>query len=77
MMTKMKITDGDFIMIEVGGQKQEGLKILMENVHGWLKKHGLNNCRPVIVPTDSKELNVYIFSVNDVFEEQVLKGDNK
>lgn len=76
MINKLKITDGDLVMIHVPLEypDAEGLESILKAIQFWIKKHGMNNVTILAVP--SNEFKVTALSVNDAFEDEVLKGED-
>lgn len=75
MINRLKITDGDLVMIHVPLEypDAEGLDLIITAIKSWVNKHGLNNTVLLAVPCN--EFKITVLSVNDVFENEVLKGD--
>jgi hypothetical protein len=77
-MNKLKITDGDLVIITVtaeGGTKQDFLAGVEKDIRAWLAKRGLGN---VFVRTyghtgPKLEIDIKVLSVNNVFEDTVLR----
>lgn len=70
----MKVTDGDLIVINLDGDNISTLHIerLREKVKKWVDARGLNNVEILISGGDVK-MSIAKFTVNDVFEDEVLK----
>lgn len=77
-MDRLKITDGDFVVIQAGyGMSAYDAMEIAKHIKEWCVKRGLNDVQVASVPAhEGTEFKVYLLSVNDVFEEMVLKGNN-
>ena len=75
MISKMKVSDGDLLLINLGGNDltQKHIEFMREKIKRWLLGKGLNNVE--IVVTAGAGITIGQLSVNDVFENEVLKGD--
>lgn len=74
-MNKIKITDGDLVMVHVPLEypDPDGLDLIINVIKKWITTHGMTNVTTIVVP--SKEFKVTILSVNDVFYDEVLKKE--
>ena len=76
MISNLKISDGDLLVIHMEGTASQAI---MENykrrLEMWIKSRGLQNVE-IMVSSGEMILNITKFTVNDVFEEEVLKGDD-
>lgn len=77
MISNLKISEGDLVMIHIEGANvtSRHLDMVRDRLMKWAKKRGLNDIE-VVVSTGEHKVSVNKFSVNDIFEEQVLKGDD-
>ena len=73
---KLKVTDGDFILIEHPQEiTQESRSHIAKAIHSWLKSKGLNNVEAMMVSSDVGGFRFTTLTVNDVFENEIIKGD--
>ena len=78
----MKITDGDFILLSIRGPKDTAEE-MCKMVKRWCKERGLHNVmvEGLASPADAHNtgtlVDVNVFTVNDVFEDGVLKNDKR
>lgn len=76
MINKIKVTDGDLIFVTLEGDvDHQFANYLKTQVENWLKDKGFTNCKVVISGGDGIKINLNILTVNDVFEDEVLKGE--
>ena len=74
-MNRLKVTEGDSILISFTDDisNTEYVDALRNNIASWLKSRGMRDVKIITVPHADRFL-ITILSVNDVFEEQILKG---
>jgi len=79
MFTNIKVTDGDLLHIHVEGNSDQitssHLERIREKIVKWASKKGLENVEVLVSGGDHK-IVITKYSVNDVFEDEVLKGNN-
>lgn len=76
MINKTKVTDGDLIFVTLEGDVDQLMaNYLKTQMESWLKDKGFNNCKVMISGGDGIKINLNILTVNDVFEDEVLKGE--
>lgn len=76
MINRIKISDGDMLVISAGGGSwsDSSRKKLLDEVGKWLNKRGLHDVEAIMIPNSkSEETTFNVFSVNDIFEDTVLK----
>jgi len=76
MISKLKITDGDLIVVNLEGDNvpQAHIERVREKLDKWCKGRGLQNVE-ILIGGGKIKLNIASLSVNDVFEDELLKGD--
>lgn len=76
MTSKFKITDGDMVMVNLKGKPtQDYLNRVRDRLEKWAKAKGLSNVEFLMSGGDIN-VQVNVLTVNDVFEDEVLKGDS-
>lgn len=78
MIKSLKITDGDLLMINLGDADkltQKHIETYGEHLRKWLKSKQLMNCVVQVSAGYSDQFAVVHYSVNDVFEDELLKGN--
>ena len=69
-----KITDGDLILVQADeAMSEKNFAKLGEIIGNWCRSKGLKNVSANLIPTKGSKIEVVVLSVNDVFEEEVLK----
>lgn len=79
MIKSLNITDGDLLMINLGSADkltQKYIDAYGDHLRKWLKNKGLNNCVIQVSAGYSNEFVIAHYTVNDPFENNVLKGDS-
>ena len=72
-MTKLKITDGDLIIVMLNsGSTADFLNRVRDSFQTWLTEKELHNVK-VMVASGGEQMNITVLTVNDVFEDEVLK----
>ena len=76
MVSKIKVTDGDLLLVNIKGNgvSQDYMEKFRNRLEKWASKKGLSNVE-VMVSGGDINIDITQISVNDVFEEEVLKGD--
>lgn len=76
MISNLKITDGDLIVVNLEGDNvpQAHIERVREKLDKWCKTRGLQNVE-ILIGGGKIKLSVAILTVNDVFEDELLKGD--
>jgi hypothetical protein len=74
---RIKVSDGDLLLVEYGGQPtQEHVDALFDDIEMWLKERGLDNVSTTMMAhPEVTGIKISVLSVNDLFEEQVLKKE--
>ena len=80
MISKLKVTDGDMVFLNIEATDSndvstEYLERIRKRVQDWLKTKGLNNVE-VVITGGSMRVDISVLSVNDVFENSVLGANN-
>lgn len=75
MISKMKVSDGDLIIVNIGSTdiSQKHIEFMRDRLRKWAAAKGLNNVEFVV--TAGSDMSLTQLTVNDVFENEVLKGD--
>lgn len=79
MIKSLKITDGDLLMINLGSsmsQTQAHIEKYAEHIRKWLNSKDLKNVTLQVSAGYTEEFTIVHYTVNDVFEQAVLKGDS-
>lgn len=79
MIKSLKITDGDLIMVNLGrsdSYTQAHIEKYGEHIRKWLKSKALDNVVLQVSAGYTEEFTIVHYSVNDLFETSVLKGDS-
>lgn len=73
-MDRLKISDGDLVIIAHAKYESSTHRNLIDTIRGWINERGLNVKVVVgdVLPKDSKP-EITILTVNDVFDNEVLK----
>jgi hypothetical protein len=77
-MNRIKVSEGDCLVCTIaapGGVTQEYLNNVNKRIYDWMMKRGLKDVETVFcggVGTEIK-LTMQLLSVNDIFEQEVLK----
>jgi hypothetical protein len=76
MISKLKITDGDLIVVNLEGENvpQSHIERVRDKLDKWCKQRGLENVE-ILIGGGKIKLSVAALSVNDVFEDELLKGE--
>lgn len=75
MITNLKITDGDLIIVNMEGDlSQAHIERVREKIKKWVDARGLQNVE-ILVSGGKVNMRIAKFTVNDVFEDELLKGD--
>jgi hypothetical protein len=72
-INKIKITDGDLIYLTKAEANRDSLEKEMEAIDTWVKSKSLNNVMVMASTGDADSITV--LSVNDAFEDVVIKGE--
>lgn len=76
MINKSKITDGDLVFITLEGDvDQQIVSCIRSQMENWLKDKGLSNCKVAIAGGTDIKVNLNILTVNDIFDNEVLKKE--
>lgn len=72
---RLKISDGDLLFVSYPKDtSDQGKKLLSKAINDWCKGKGLNNVDSYLVASAiDSGISFSVLSVNDVFEETVLK----
>lgn len=75
-MRNLKVTDGDLIVfgVPLDYDDPDGLELIITRLRSWIAGKGLKNTEILVIP--SSKIEITVMSVNDVFEDEVLKGGN-
>ena len=77
MISTMKVTDGDILLIHMEGDLgQAHVERVREKIKKWIDARGLNNVE-IMVTGGKFNTQITKITVNDVFEDEVLKGELK
>ena len=77
MMSTLKVTDGDILLIHMEGDlSQAHIERVREKIKKWIDARGLNNVE-IMVTGGKFNTQITKLTVNDVFEDEVLKGELK
>lgn len=73
-MNRLKISDGDLIVITMGGElTQSHMSIIREKFEQWIGERGLQECRVLVMSGVGEEgISIKVLSVNNIFEDEVL-----
>lgn len=75
MITNLKITDGDLIIVNMEGDlSQAHIERIREKLKKWVDARGLQNVE-ILISGGKVNMKIAKFTVNDVFEDELLKGD--
>lgn len=75
MITNLKVTDGDLLIVHMEGDLgQTHIERVREKIKKWVDARGLQNVE-ILVSGGKLNLQIAKLTVNDVFEDSVLKGD--
>lgn len=77
-MDRLKISDGDLILITLGGDSltSNNMLVVREHFHKWIKERGLEGCRLLVLSgLNASGVDIKVLSVNNIFEDTVLKDD--
>ena len=74
-INRLKITEGDFIILTKCGMDNRTSLEYSKYIDGWVKSKGLEHVS--ILAHEGQEDSITIISVNDVFEDVVIKGKNE
>ncbi len=73
---RVKITDGDLLMVcHSREMTTEAQSKLGQIINSWLQSKDLKNVSAYLHPVDAKGMSFKVLSVNDIFEEQILKKE--
>lgn len=73
MISNLKVTDGDLLIVNMEGDlSQAHIERIREKIKKWVDSRGLQNVE-ILVSGGKVNMQVVKFTVNDVFEEEVLK----
>lgn len=76
MLANLKVSDGDLLIISFKGDVSSAfIDRFKKKLESWIKIKGLINVEIMITSVD-QGFEIVKISVNDIFEEQILKGDN-
>ncbi len=71
----LKVTDGDLLLVHMEGDlSQAHIERVREKIRKWIDARGLQNVE-LIVSGGKLNMQIAKLTVNDVFEDEVLKGD--
>ncbi len=75
---RLKVSDGDLIILSLSGENvsRDFVDRLRERIQEWLDSRGLTECDTLVAAVDNKggnAIGVTVLTVNDVFEDTVLK----
>lgn len=73
-MSRIKVSDGDLVVVTVGGElNYEVLGAIARDLNSWFQMRGLHEVRLTVYHVrNSQGMEIKVFSVNDVFEDEVL-----
>lgn len=78
MISTLKVTDGDLLIVNLESDEDisyKHIESVRDRIQTWLDKRGLQNVE-VIIGGGRVKTQITKLTVNDVFEEQILKGEN-
>ena len=77
VISNLKVSDGDLLMVhlEGGNVSSAYIESVRAKLFKWCQAKGLSNVEIMITGGDVR-MSVVKVSVNDVFEDEVLKGDD-
>ena len=78
MISNLKITDGDLIIVNLESPdniSMAHIERVRDKIDKWCKSRGLQNVE-ILIGGGKVSMSVTKLSVNDVFEDELLKGDN-
>ncbi len=74
--SNIKVTDGDLLFVHMEGDlSQAHIERIREKLKKWIDAKGLQNVE-LMVSGGKLNMQIAKFSVNDVFEDELLKGEN-
>lgn len=75
-LINLKVTDGDLLLVHLEGENmtQHHIQAVREKLTKWAISRGLQNVE-FLISGGVHKITVTKFTVNDVFENEVLKGD--
>lgn len=75
MIQNLKVTDGDLLVIHLEGEHitQMHIEKIREKLIKWGTNKGFQNVE-FLITGGTHKINITKFTVNDVFEDEVLKG---
>lgn len=75
MISNLKVTDGDLLIVNLEGDlSQLHIERIREKLKKWVEARGLQNVE-ILVSGGKVNMQIAKFTVNDVFEDEILKGD--
>lgn len=76
-IANLKISDGDLIIINLEGNAitSRHIEAVREKVKKWCSSKGMVNV-DVLITAGEHKMTIGKLSVNDVFENEILKGEN-
>lgn len=75
MISTLKVTDGDLLLIHMEGDlSQAHIERVREKIKKWVEAKGLSNVE-IMVSGGKLNMQIAKLTVNDVFEDSVLKGE--
>lgn len=73
MITNLKITDGDLIIVNMEGDlSQAHIERVREKIKKWVDARGLQNVE-ILVSGGKVNMRIAKFTVNDVFEDELIQ----
>jgi hypothetical protein len=77
MISNLKVSDGDMLFVHLQGDDitQAHIQAVREKLDKWAKKRGLRDVE-FIISGGAHKMEIAKFTVNDIFENEVLKGDS-
>jgi len=74
-MEILKVSDGDLLVVKIGGPKTSSYsrRQFVDEVKEWVKNRGLHNVQILVHETDEDSASISVLTVNDPFENTVLK----